>query len=154
MSNQPYRFSKGNAAGSLAQSISGFIAGGLKQRGGVHEKLMDHEMRIRERGIDTVLKSEAKKSEIKTAGKQDRKFETAKAKAGTKAAKKQTKNMVKAAQTLGGSAAPGSKVSLTPGRADYTTPPAAKAAPAAKAPAAKATPKSGIRRPSSRGGTY
>lgn len=158
MSNQPYRFSGGNPAGSLAQSIGGFIAGGLKQRSGVHEKMMEHEMRIRENAIATVVKSEARKAEIKAQGKQARKFEKAKANAGAKAAVKSATGMAEAAKTLGRSAAPGSKVGLTPTKVDYTTKPKAASKPAAPAetPAPVSTPraKTNIARPSMRGGTY
>lgn len=168
MTNQPYKFAQGNPAGSLAQSVSGFIAGGLKQRSGVQEKLMEHNMRLREmkkegKQVRKTIRTQGEvnkelaftkgsieeavqKSKIKETGKQNRKLEKAKAKAAVRSAE----GMAKAAQTLGATAAPGTRVGITPQKAEYTTPKPSPA-PAPASPARAPKPKM---RASMRGKTY
>jgi hypothetical protein len=119
MSNQksPYNFG-GNGAGSLAQSISkiGEAFGGLrKEKQRLNDKMLDSEIRIRERAIADSLKSSLKKKEMKTAGKQER-----------KTYKKQVSTNVKAAERLTGTekgqgvVKGGSKVSFGRERMDFT----------------------------------
>jgi hypothetical protein len=172
MSNQPYRFSGGNPAGSLAQSIGGFIAGGLKQRGGVHEKMMEHEMRIRENAIATVVKSQARRDEMKTQGKQvrkniaaqgeadvnlskvqgkqSRKEIAAQGKSDIKVSNKKLKGMVKASGKMGDVVEPGTKVDMSRDKFNYT----AKKPAAPVAPTSTPRARKSISRPSIRGGNY
>jgi hypothetical protein len=136
MSNQksPYSFG-GNGAGSLAQSISkiGEAFGGLrKEKQRLNDKMLDSEIRIRERAIADSLKSSLKKKEMKTAGKQER-----------KTYKKQVNTNVKAAERLTGTekgqgvVKPGSKVSFGRERMDFTSRDAAPAQGTPTSPASK-----------------
>lgn len=156
MTNQPYNFAKGNPAGSLAQSIAGAISGGLKQRAGVQEKLMEHNMRLREikkegkqarKNIRTQgeVEKDVQKTVIKATGKQNRKFENAKAKASVRSAE----GMARVAQGLGASAAPGTKVGISPQKAEFTTPEARSSS--SNVPKPKMRPSMSRGR---RGGTY
>jgi hypothetical protein len=162
MSNQksPYSFG-GNGVSSLAQSISkiGEAFGGLrKEKQRLNDKMLDSEIRIREGAVRDTLKSSLKESEIKTAGKQER-----------KTYKKQVNTNVKAAERLTGTkkgegvTEGGTKFRMTPTSLDLTTKktsapatpaktsrPASK--PAAKTPAAKpaATPKATPKAPAAK----
>ena len=122
MSNpQPYNFDRGNRAGSLAQSVAGFVSGGLKQRAGLHEKMMEHEMRIRENVVGTVVRSETKQNEIKTQGKQTRKNIAAQGATEADLQKSNLQSVTKAAKKLSKKVAePGTKVDVTPERASFT----------------------------------
>jgi hypothetical protein len=140
MSNpkSPYSFG-GNGAGSLAQSISkiGEAFGGLskaKQR--LNDKMLDSEIRIRERAINDVFKSSLKKKEMKTAGKVERKIYKGQVKTNVKAAERLTgtekgKGVVK----------PGSNVSFSRENMSFTAKDAPKPKTSSRKPAAKSSNK-------------
>ena len=134
-SKSPYNFGGGNAASSLVQSIKSigdaFSARKANERR-TNDKMLDSEIRIRERAVGDTLRSTLKEKELKTAGKQERKVY-----------KSQIKANVKAAERLTGTAKgqgvvkPGSKVSFARERMDFT----AKEAPPAPKPTKRAAPK-------------
>lgn len=119
--NQPYNFSNKNPAGSLAQGVAGFIAGGLKQKSNVQEKLMEHNMRIRENVVGTIVKSKAKQEEIKTQGKQTRKNIKTEGKTTAKTQESQLKSVAKTAKKMSKKVAqPGTEVQFSPTGAAFT----------------------------------
>lgn len=134
-SKSPYNFGGGNAASSLVQSIKSigeaFSARKANERR-INDKMLDSEIRIRERAVGDTLRSTLKEKELKTAGKQERKVY-----------KSQIKANVKAAERLTGTAKgqgvvkPGSKVSFGRERMDFT----AKESPAAPKRTRTAAPK-------------
>lgn len=117
-SKSPFSFN-GNGASSLAQSIGkiGEAFGGLrKEKQRLNDKMLDSEIRIRERAITDTLRSSLKSSEMKSAGKQERKTYKSQIKANVKAAERLTgtekgQGVVKA----------GSKVSFGRERMDFTS---------------------------------
>jgi hypothetical protein len=140
MSNpkSPYSFG-GNGAGSLAQSISkiGEAFGGLskaKQR--LNDKMLDSEIRIRERAVGDILKSSLKEKEMKTAGQQQRKNYKKQVKANVKAAERLTGTAKGAGVTEGGT-----KFRMTPNSLDITTKDAPKPKTSSRKPAAKSSNK-------------
>lgn len=155
MNNQPYNFAKGNPAGSLAQSVAGFIAGGLKQRSGVQEKLMEHNMRLRE------LKKEGKqvRKTVRTQGEVDKDVANNQGMVDVTVHKSKVETMTEAAKRMSRTAQPNTRYDVStdrvsavaktpkPRKAPEPTPVAAPAPTVARAPKPKM-------RPSMRGKTY
>lgn len=149
MKNQPYNFAQGNPAGSLAQRVAGFISGGLQQRAGVQQTLMEHNMRLRE------IKKEGKqvRKTIRTQGAVDKEVATNQGMVDTSVHESKVKTMTKAAKKLSKNVQPNTKFDVSPDRVTAVAK-AKKSTPAATpTPAASRAPKPKMRS-SMRGGTY
>jgi hypothetical protein len=127
--NQPYSF--GDIRGGIAKAGK-YVEGKIEKRGKAAEKELDHQYKIREMAIGTSLKTEAEKQLLKTKGKQERKLAKTKEKAGAKAYGKRLAHSVSSAQQMSTISKPGTGVTMSERSFSFTTPAAAKSAPAAK----------------------
>jgi hypothetical protein len=120
---QPYNFKD---ARGLVQKASDLAEKAFSSRGKVAEKRLDHEYKLREMAVGSVLETSSKEKLIKAQGKQERKTK----KSGEKQERKTyAKNMnvnVSAAQQMAGIAKPGTGVSMSAKGMNFTTPAATK----------------------------
>lgn len=136
MTENPYKLSGGNPAGSLAQSIANIgnlFADRASRKAKLSEKMMDSEIRMREKAVDRMVAGQEERKNIKTQGKVEKKQYKSQAKTNVKAAER-----LVGAKKGEGAVKGGTKVSLGRERLDMTAKESAPAAKPSKASATKA----------------